>query len=238
MAQKRCLLLHVNNDQAKELTRELFVRGWDVVDSDNLSEHELDVDVAVLVWPSSTAMVKAYQHGFDKFLAKRDGLMLVVPDPAGEPIDLTECTLTNASLVHVDTISELATKINGYPPHVAVEDASAAIAPCAVPPREAIHRLEDIFNGMKRTARERHDVYGDSFLTFGRVATALWPAGLSVGTEEEFARLGVLVQIISKLCRYSVSPQGHADSAHDMAVYSAILELLTEDLAVPPEALP
>lgn len=232
MAQKRCLPLHMNDDQAKELTRELFVRGWDVVDSNNLSEHELDVDVAVLMWPSSTAMVKACQHGFNKFLAKRDGLMLVVPAPASEYIDLTECTLTNASLVHVDTINELATYINGLP----IDDGAAPIH--AVPPREAIHRLEDILNGMKRTARERHDAYGDSFLTFGKVAAALWPAGLSVGTEEEFARLGVLVQIISKLCRYSVSPQGHADSAHDMAVYSAILELLTEDLAVQPEALP
>jgi hypothetical protein len=107
----------------------------------------------------------------------------------------------------------------------------------AVEPREAIARLETILDGMKETARERHARYGDSFLLFGKVAAALWPDGLVVGTEVEFARLGVLVQIVGKLCRFSATPEGHVDSAHDMAVYSAILELLTEDLGHDPSHL-
>lgn len=228
MAQRRALLHAVGAvTEDHDLALELFNRGWDVIEADCLLPiHGLDV--AVLIHPGSEHDVMTAQARWANNLAMRDGILLVV---SGMHLDLTECTRTNVTLAPstIRTTDELASYINGLPLH----DAPATNA---VPPREAIHRLEDILNGMKRTARERHDMYGDSFLTFGRVAAALWPAGLSVGTEEEFARLGVLVQIIGKLCRYSVSPQGHVDSAHDMAVYSAILELLTEDLAVPPGA--
>lgn len=216
MAQKRCLLLHTNDDQAKELTRELFVRGWDVVDSDSLSEHELDVDVAVLVWPSSTAMVKAYQHGFDKFLAKRDGLMLVVPDPAGEHIDLTECTLTNASLVHVDTINELATYINGLP----IDD---GMAPAVAPPARPDTSVSAILREMAATFEERNAVYGNNYLRVAPVIRALWPDGVPAGLVTE-DRWHLFELVIVKLTRFARGNLTHIDSIHDAAVYAAMIE--------------
>lgn len=228
MRQRRIILLHAKGAVAKGLTRELFVRGWDVMESPVLLPGQ-GIDAVALWHPTTIADIKNVQRQWGDALRACDGTVVVLLDPAVDELDIALCDATNVTVLSTRlTVPDIAACIDELP----VRNGAASIH--AVPPREAIHRLEDIFNGMKRTARERHDVYGDSFLTFGRVATALWPAGLSVGTEEEFARLGVLVQIISKLCRYSVSPQGHADSAHDMAVYSAILELLTEDLAVPP----
>lgn len=87
--------------------------------------------------------------------------------------------------------------------------------------------VPDILRGMAKTFEERHETYGDSYLTFGKVAAALWPDGLDHKTEDDYNRLGVVVQIISKLCRYTSKSSGHLDSAHDIAVYAAILEELT-----------
>lgn len=88
-----------------------------------------------------------------------------------------------------------------------------------------IDELED----MHKTASERASVYGDSYLRFGNVARGLWPNGLHVESKEDFDRLGVVVQIISKLVRYTGTEHGHKDSAHDLAVYGAMLSTITEE---------
>jgi len=88
-------------------------------------------------------------------------------------------------------------------------------------------KVADQLRDMADTFDERHNMYGDSYLQFGKVAAALWPDGMKYQKEDDYNRLGVVVQIISKLCRYTHSPAGHRDSAHDMAVYAAILESLT-----------
>lgn len=91
--------------------------------------------------------------------------------------------------------------------------------------------VPDILRNMAQTFDERQQMYGDSYLQFGKVAKALWPGGLDHQTEDDYNRLGVVVQIISKLCRYTNTAAGHLDSAHDIAVYAAILESLTDDSA-------
>lgn len=90
--------------------------------------------------------------------------------------------------------------------------------------------VPEVLRGMADTFSQRHTTYGDSYLTFGEVAAALWPRGLAVSSVAEFNRLGVLTQIIGKLVRYTGAGQ-HKDSAHDMAVYAAILESLTDEEA-------
>jgi hypothetical protein len=228
MRQRRIILLHAEGAVAKGLTRELFVRGWDVMESPVLLPGQ-GIDAVALWHPTTIADIKTVQRQWGDALRACDGTVVVLLDPAADELDIALCDATKVAVLSTaQTIEEIAVCIDRLQAH----NHNGAAPIHAVPPHEAIVRLETILDGMKRTAQERHEVYGDSFLTFGKIAAALWPNGLAVGTEEEFARLGVLVQILSKLCRYSATPQGHIDSAHDMAVYSAILELLTEDLAV------
>ena len=82
--------------------------------------------------------------------------------------------------------------------------------------------------------KERHDQYGDNYKQFGTVMQALdhcdggeW----TIATEEQWNRLGCLVQIVSKLTRYcaNFSAGGHDDSLADLAVYSQMLRELDEE---------
>lgn len=88
-------------------------------------------------------------------------------------------------------------------------------------PAEALERMAETF-------RERSAVYGPTYERFGAVAAALWPEGLGAASEEEWARRGVLLQIVHKLLRYIDTPNGHVDSAHDLGTYGAILESITQ----------
>lgn len=80
------------------------------------------------------------------------------------------------------------------------------------------------------TYEQRNALYGDSYLVFGQVMAAMLPSGIELSGERAFNRFGVLVQCVSKLTRYAANLQagGHQDSAHDLCVYAAMLESLTE----------
>ena len=85
----------------------------------------------------------------------------------------------------------------------------------------------DCMKAAQRTFEERRAVYGENYLRFGRVMQAMFPDGLTVGTEEDWNRLGLFVQQVSKLTRYSNDfRNGHVDSVHDCGVYSFMLESL------------
>lgn len=81
------------------------------------------------------------------------------------------------------------------------------------------------------TFEARNAVYGETYETFGRAMAGLFPNGLEIkpGDIAAFNRLGVYVQVMTKVARYatSLSSGGHVDSAHDAMVYSAMLEYLT-----------
>ena len=81
------------------------------------------------------------------------------------------------------------------------------------------------------TFREHDAVYGPSYIRFGGVMDELFPDGLEISPRDvrSYIRLGVLVQIVSKISRYaeSMTSGGHKDSAHDIMVYGAILEQVT-----------
>ncbi len=93
-------------------------------------------------------------------------------------------------------------------------------------------KASDNLEAGAKTFLERNATYGNSYLTFGAVMAALFPRGLNIdaGNVDGFNRLGIYVQIVSKCCRYatSIADGGHADSAHDIMVYGAMLEEVTK----------
>ncbi len=91
--------------------------------------------------------------------------------------------------------------------------------------------IEEIFDEMKRTFAERNKTYGDSYRITGHVFAAMFPNGLALNTPDQWNRFGAFYMIICKMVRYSetLTTGGHVDSAHDSAVYSAILEELTRE---------
>ena len=89
--------------------------------------------------------------------------------------------------------------------------------------------VPEILEQMAATFRERDTQYGQTYLRFGEVCAGAFPNGIELKSAEEFARFGVVVQCFGKLLRYVAQPTGHKDSAHDLAVYAAILESLTKE---------
>jgi hypothetical protein len=87
----------------------------------------------------------------------------------------------------------------------------------------------DLLSDMADTYRERNAIYGDSYKTFGAVMKGLFPNGLLITKEDEFNRLALMTLCVSKMQRYAAQFKvgGHQDSAHDLAVYAAMLEELT-----------
>jgi hypothetical protein len=80
--------------------------------------------------------------------------------------------------------------------------------------------------------KQRGEVYGDGYKTFGKVVKALFPNGLLLTTEEDFNRYGVLTQMLSKLHRYcnNFTAAGHEDSLVELSTYSAMLNELDSEL--------
>lgn len=75
------------------------------------------------------------------------------------------------------------------------------------------------------TQRERAAVYGDGASRFAAAMIALFPEGLTLTTEQDFKRYGLLTQIVSKLARYTNHfDTPHRDSIHDLGVYAFMLE--------------
>lgn len=88
--------------------------------------------------------------------------------------------------------------------------------------------VPELLRAAAQTYDERSRVYGDNYKHFGAVMAGCFPNGLVIASEDDWCRLGILVQIASKLTRYAQSfADGHVDSAHDTIVYAAMLEELT-----------
>lgn len=78
------------------------------------------------------------------------------------------------------------------------------------------------------TVTERKAVYGNNHKAFGPLMSVLMPhLGISA---DQWSKIGVVGQIVSKLGRYCNSEMTHIDSAHDMIGYSGLLEELTREL--------
>ena len=99
----------------------------------------------------------------------------------------------------------------------------------SVPDMKLKRNAGRLLQAAARTYLKRNAVYGNNYKEFGRVMQGLFPRGLTLTTEEEWNRFGVFVMVMVKVTRYAQNFKrgGHADSAHDLAVYAAMLEELT-----------
>lgn len=94
---------------------------------------------------------------------------------------------------------------------------------------EALHQAAAIYE-------QRNALYGDNYKRFGKLLAALFPDGISIASAEDPVkagnRLGVLIQILSKITRYCENFErgGHADSLDDLAVYAMMLRELDEGI--------
>jgi hypothetical protein len=91
--------------------------------------------------------------------------------------------------------------------------------------------VPDILRDCADTYEQRNKLYGDNYKKFGAAMAAIFPKGIMLAGTEDFNRLGIFIQCMSKLTRYAemLEKGGHLDSAHDLSVYAAMLEELTND---------
>jgi len=75
---------------------------------------------------------------------------------------------------------------------------------------------------------ERNQLYGSNYKQFGKWVSELFPDGIVAKTPEDFNRLGIIIQMLSKISRYAQNFEngGHSDSLDDLAVYSMMLQEL------------
>jgi len=79
---------------------------------------------------------------------------------------------------------------------------------------------------------ERGKQYGNAHLTVGKLFAALFPHGVELRTEQDFAMFSTISNITMKLNRFcrNFEEGGHEDSAIDIINYAAILVYRTEKL--------
>ena len=83
--------------------------------------------------------------------------------------------------------------------------------------------VPEILEGMAATFRERNEVYKDNYKVCADVMAALFPEGVPPDIAHSY-EFGLMYMVIGKLTRFVASDLKHADSAHDMAIYAALIE--------------
>lgn len=88
-------------------------------------------------------------------------------------------------------------------------------------------RLRDLGN----IYEDRNKLYGDNYKHFGKVMQGMFPRGVHLATEEDWTRIGVFIQAVSKMTRYgqSFERKGHPDSLDDCSVYCQMLQEVDYD---------
>lgn len=76
------------------------------------------------------------------------------------------------------------------------------------------------------TYAKKNAVYGDNFRNFPATMMGFFPDGITLRTYEDWMRMQFFLLLSVKMSRYAnnFNYGGHADSAHDMAVYAAMME--------------
>lgn len=89
--------------------------------------------------------------------------------------------------------------------------------------------VPELLRDAAKTYEERRELYGDNYKYYGDVMRGLFPHGIIISSAEDWNRLGLLHNIVTKITRYAQTLKrgGHKDSAHDASVYSAMLEEMT-----------
>lgn len=87
-----------------------------------------------------------------------------------------------------------------------------------------ILRADLILEEMAKTFKKKNKQYGDNWIVFGQIMAALYPKGLTLKTEHDFARAHFLMLTLGKFTRYVNKDHQCKDSVHDAAVYLAMME--------------
>lgn len=83
---------------------------------------------------------------------------------------------------------------------------------------------DQILADMAATYKERSASYGDNWLKLGNVMQAMFPDGLTLKTPEDWNKFHLWFLSLIKMTRLAETKFSHQDSAHDNAVYAAMLE--------------
>jgi len=82
--------------------------------------------------------------------------------------------------------------------------------------------------------REHEKNYGPSYNQVGCIMERVFPDGVNLSTRDDFRRFGIMVQIVTKLARYTNTwSKPHADSIFDIGVYSMILAEIDDEICDP-----
>jgi len=91
----------------------------------------------------------------------------------------------------------------------------------------------DILEEAAQTFREKNAIYGDNWRLVGKVMRGLFPNGLEIQSVEDWNRMHILLLLVVKMTRYAVNFEaGHRDSIRDAIVYSAMLEMIDEEIEI------
>lgn len=89
----------------------------------------------------------------------------------------------------------------------------------------AVRSVPEMLMEAAETYKQRQAIYGYNYLQFGHVMMALFPNGITIEDIDTWNRLGIFVQMITKVTRYAsqMGEGGHDDSLLDLSVYSQML---------------
>jgi len=88
---------------------------------------------------------------------------------------------------------------------------------------------DQILQQMAETYRERNVVYGDNFRAVGPVLALLHPKGVNLDDDKDHELFHLWSLVIVKITRFANSGLTHEDSAHDAAVYLAMIEAILKE---------
>jgi len=77
---------------------------------------------------------------------------------------------------------------------------------------------------------ERSAIYGNNWLLIGKMLEALFPEGVTLKTADDWNRMHLFIQMMTKVTRYSAcwKEGGHVDSSLDLTVYTSMLHALDQ----------
>ena len=91
--------------------------------------------------------------------------------------------------------------------------------------------LSELFNDANNLFASRNKEYGNGFARHGELMAKFFPNGVTLETEEDFKRYGLISALVSKLNRVTFNfEEGHSDSVEDLGVYAFMLQAVEKDL--------
>lgn len=91
----------------------------------------------------------------------------------------------------------------------------------------------EIMDSMAETYKDRAKLYKNNYELIGRILEAAFPDGVTLKTADEHNRWHLYMMMLVKISRLACTGISHVDSAHDCAVYSAMLESLMDGDTLP-----